>query len=42
MKVDLHVMPDNARVTAFYAALGYAVEPRIRMGKKVLENIPAT
>ena len=41
LKINLQVMPDNERVTAFYAALGYAVEPRISMGKKVPENIPA-
>jgi len=41
MKINLQIMPENERVTAFYAALGYAVEPRISMGKKVVENIPA-
>ena len=24
----------------FYEALGYGAEPRISMGKKILENIP--
>ncbi len=41
MKINLQIMPENERVTAFYTALGYAVEPRISMGKKVVENIPA-
>jgi ribosomal protein S18 acetylase RimI-like enzyme len=41
MKINLQVMPDNECVTAFYAALGYAVEPRISMGKKIPENIPS-
>jgi ribosomal protein S18 acetylase RimI-like enzyme len=40
MKINLQIMPENERVIAFYAALGYAVEPRISMGKKVVENIP--
>lgn len=39
-KINLQVMPENAAVTAFYAALGYAEEPRISMGKKVSQNVP--
>lgn len=42
MKINLQVMPENEAVTAFYATLGYTVEPRISMGKKIPENIPAT
>lgn len=40
VKINLQIMPENAAVTAFYAALGYAEEPRISMGKKLPENIP--
>jgi len=32
-KVNLQVRADNAAVAAFYEALGYAVEPRVSMGK---------
>ncbi|MFN8641029.1 MAG: GNAT family acetyltransferase [Candidatus Binatia bacterium] len=32
-KVNLQVLSDNRAVVAFYEALGYAVEPRISMGK---------
>ena len=41
MKINLQVMPENEKVAAFYTALGYAVEPRISMGKKIPGNIPA-
>lgn len=40
MKINLQILAGNASVTAFYAALGYAVEPRISMGKRLHENIP--
>jgi ribosomal protein S18 acetylase RimI-like enzyme len=32
-KVNLQVRSDNEQVAAFYRALGYAVEPRLSMGK---------
>ena len=32
-KINLQIVADNAAVVAFYARLGYAVEPRISMGK---------
>lgn len=32
-KVNLQIVGDNAAVVAFYERLGYAVEPRISMGK---------
>lgn len=41
MKINLQVMPENEKVAAFYTALGYDVEPRISMGKKIPANIPA-
>lgn len=33
LKINLQVLPENAAVTRFYESLGYAVEPRISMGK---------
>lgn len=41
MKINLQVAPGNGKVTAFYEALGYAVEERISMGKRIPENVPA-
>jgi ribosomal protein S18 acetylase RimI-like enzyme len=32
-KLNLQVLPENAAVVGFYEALGFAVEPRISMGK---------
>lgn len=34
-KVNLQIRADNEQVVAFYAALGFAVEPRISMGKRL-------
>ncbi|HEY1173482.1 MAG TPA: GNAT family acetyltransferase [Verrucomicrobiae bacterium] len=42
LKINLQVMPNNEKVTAFYQALGYDIEERISMGKKLEENIPPT
>src|SRR5512143_2743201 len=36
-KIDLQIVADNAAVAAFYARLGYAVEPRISMGKCLVQ-----
>ncbi len=41
LKINLQVLENNASVTAFYASLGYAVEPRVSMGKRLAQNIPA-
>lgn len=41
LKINLQILEDNAAVAAFYASLGYAVEPRVSMGKRLAENIPA-
>lgn len=35
-KVNLQVVADNAAVVSFYARLGYAVEPRISMGRALV------
>ncbi len=40
MKINLQIMEGNEAVQAFYASLGYAVEVRVSMGKRILENIP--
>jgi ribosomal protein S18 acetylase RimI-like enzyme len=34
LKVNLQVVESNSAVVAFYEALGYAVEPRVSMGKR--------
>jgi ribosomal protein S18 acetylase RimI-like enzyme len=39
MKINLQIMSGNERVSAFYASLGYAVEQRTSMGKRIPENI---
>ena len=40
MKINLQITGGNDAVVGFYEALGYGVEPRISMGKKIAENIP--
>ena len=40
MKINLIVLDDNQAVMPFYESLGYAVEKRIFMGKRIPENIP--
>lgn len=39
VKVNLQILEENNSVTAFYDALGYAVEKRVSMGKRIHENI---
>ena len=39
MKINLQITGGNDVVVGFYEALGYGVEPRISMGKKIAENI---
>ena len=39
MKINLQIVEGNEGVAAFYAALGYAVEKRVSMGKRVTANI---
>lgn len=41
MKINLQINGGNDSVVGFYEALGYGVEPRISMGKKLLANIPS-
>lgn len=40
MKINLQINSSNEAVVGFYEALGYGVEPRISMGKKLAGNIP--
>ncbi|MGY2364098.1 GNAT family acetyltransferase [Pseudomonas azotoformans] len=40
MKVNLQITGGNDAVVGFYEALGYGVEPRISMGKKITVNVP--
>ena len=35
LKVNLQVVEDNAAVVAFYRRVGYAVERRISLGKRL-------
>jgi ribosomal protein S18 acetylase RimI-like enzyme len=41
VKVNLQILEGNESVTAFYASVGFSVEKRISMGKRLPENIPA-
>ena len=40
MKVNLQLLASNEATAAFYRSLGYAVEPRVSMGKVLHENVP--
>jgi ribosomal protein S18 acetylase RimI-like enzyme len=40
-KINLQVRPTNRGVIAFYARLGYAVEERISLGKRLPETLPS-
>jgi ribosomal protein S18 acetylase RimI-like enzyme len=42
MKINLQIAPGNEGVSAFYESLGYLVEPRVCMGKRVERNISRT
>jgi len=41
VKVNLQIMQGNESVAAFYSSLGYSVEQRVSMGKRIPQNIPA-
>jgi ribosomal protein S18 acetylase RimI-like enzyme len=41
VKVNLQIMEGNESVAAFYAMLGFSVEKRVSMGKRLPENIPS-
>ena len=40
LKINLQLLQSNAAVAGFYASMGYAVEPRVSMGKLLHVNIP--
>jgi ribosomal protein S18 acetylase RimI-like enzyme len=42
MKINLQIMAGNESVASFYLSLGFSVEKRVSMGKKILENVPAS
>ena len=39
MKINLQLVATNEATAAFYASMGYAIEPRISMGKVIHENV---
>ncbi|WP_395750176.1 GNAT family acetyltransferase [Prosthecobacter sp.] len=41
MKINLQIVAGNEAVATFYASLGYAVEPRVSMGRRIQANIPS-
>ena len=40
MKINLQIMSGNESVGGFYESLGYAIEKRVSMGKRIGQNIP--
>jgi ribosomal protein S18 acetylase RimI-like enzyme len=40
VKINLQILEGNEGVVKFYEALGFVVEKRISMGKRVMENVP--
>lgn len=40
VKINLQIMEGNESVAAFYTSLGYSVEKRVSMGKRIERNIP--
>jgi ribosomal protein S18 acetylase RimI-like enzyme len=40
VKINLQILEGNESVTAFYAGLGFSVEKRVSMGKRIPENVP--
>ena len=40
MKVNLQVMEGNEKVQAFYETIGYRLEKRVSLGKRITSNIP--
>jgi ribosomal protein S18 acetylase RimI-like enzyme len=41
VKINLQIVEGNESVIAFYESLGYSVEKRVSMGKRIQENIHA-
>ena len=40
VKINLQIMDGNHEVAAFYSSLGFSIEKRISMGKRIPLNIP--
>ena len=40
VKINLQIMEGNESVSAFYSSLGFSIEKRISMGKRIPANIP--
>jgi len=40
VKINLQVVSGNAQVVSFYEKRGYKTEPRISMGKLIVDNLP--
>ena len=40
VKINLQIMEGNESVAGFYSSLGYSVEKRVSMGKRISENVP--
>jgi len=40
VKINLQILEGNEGTVEFYETLGFVVEPRISMGKRIPENIP--
>jgi ribosomal protein S18 acetylase RimI-like enzyme len=40
LKINLQIIAGNDSAAGFYESLGYAVEPRVSMGKKLDQNLP--
>lgn len=40
VKINLQILEGNESVTAFYSSLGYSLEKRVNMGKKISQNVP--
>jgi ribosomal protein S18 acetylase RimI-like enzyme len=42
VKINLQILEGNESVVGFYAKLGFSVEKRVSMGKRMPENVPAS
>jgi ribosomal protein S18 acetylase RimI-like enzyme len=40
VKINLQILEGNESAVAFYATLGFSVEKRVSMGKRIPENVP--
>jgi len=39
VKINLQIMEGNESVAGFYASLGFSIEKRVSMGKRISENV---